>query len=301
MSEIWYHYLNWLERFITSLLKLSSKHSYQKLIFPSSCIEMAPSSTLHSSSPTDTSSNGNHVTKPVSSLWRLDTIPGKGKGLIATQNITPGTLILSDSPLITTECITSIETTEKDLARALKALPKDHQREFLSLHNNYPGKGSPLSNIVRSNGYPLGPGSEVGGVFPNVSRMNHSCRPNAKHTWNEKLKQQTVYAIHPIAEGEELYLSYLAGGTSEERKETLKEHFGFDCTCELCSLPPAQLQKSDYRIIRSQDLYNKIGDPDLATSNPGKLMALGKRLLGKSGSSQFAGVSVLQRDSYLLF
>jgi hypothetical protein len=133
-----------------------------------------------------------------------------------------------------------------------------------------------------------------------VSRINHSCQPNAKHTWNEKLKQQTVYAIRPIAEDEELFLSYLAGGTSEERKETLKEHFGFDCTCELCSLPPAQLQKSDYRIIRSQDLYNKIGDPDLAASNPAKLMALGKRLLGKSRSSQFIGVSVLQRDSYLL-
>jgi hypothetical protein len=33
-----------------------------------------------------------------------------------------------------------METVEKDLARALKALPKDHQRAFLSLHNNYPGK-----------------------------------------------------------------------------------------------------------------------------------------------------------------
>jgi hypothetical protein len=79
------------------------------------------------------------------------------------------TLILSDAPLLTTACITSAASTEADVARA-----------FLGLHNNFPGEGSPLSNIVRSNGYPLGP-SGVGAVFANVSRLNHSCRPNAKH------------------------------------------------------------------------------------------------------------------------
>jgi len=60
----------------------------------------------------------------------------------------------------------------------------------------------------------------------NVSRINHSCKPNAKHTWNSKLGEQTVYAVRLIREGEELTLSYLEGGASVERKRELRENFG---------------------------------------------------------------------------
>lgn len=208
----------------------------------------------------------------------METIPGKGKGLIATRDISPGTLILSDSPLITTDVIKSVETTERDLAQALKALPKDSQRAYLSLHNNYPGK-NPLSNIVRSNGYPLGPGSDVGGVFANVSRINHSCRPNTKHTWNGSLQQQTVYAIRPVAAGQELTLSYLQGGTSAQRQQELQSYFGFTCTCELCSLPPAALAASDSRIQRAQELNDAIGDWDTCRSSPARALADARKLL----------------------
>lgn len=239
--------------------------------------EMAPSSTARSGSPTNALSNGDS-NKSENLLWRLDAIPGKGKALIATEDIAPGTLILSDPALITTECITSEETTEKDLGRALRALPKDLQRAYLSLHNNYPGEGNPLTNIVRSNGYPLGP-SGAGGVFVNVSRINHSCKPNAKHTWNSKLQQQTVYAIRKIHEGEEITLSYLAGGSSEERQGILKSHFRFECKCELCSLPPNALRASDGRIIRAQNLSEGIEDVDTQVKNPTKLIKNGFKLL----------------------
>lgn len=146
-----------------------------------------------------------------------------------------------------------METVEKDLAKSLKALPKDHQRAFLSLHNNYPSK-IPLSNIIRSNGYPLGPTSEVGGVFPNLSRINHSCKPNAKLSWNPAVQMYVVYAIRPVAEGQEITVSYLSGGDSRQHQEELKENFGFTCTCELCSLPPAELRASDNRLARSEAL-----------------------------------------------
>ncbi|KAH8589278.1 hypothetical protein B0O99DRAFT_637256 [Bisporella sp. PMI_857] len=211
--------------------------------------------------------------------WKLDTAPGKGKALFATRPIKPGTLILSDPPLLTTDCITSMSTVETDLAKALRSLDRDSQRGFLSLHNNFPSEKGILSNIIRSNGYPLGPGSEVGGVFLNVSRINHSCRPNAKHNWNKKLKQQTVYALSPIAEGEEITLSYLEGGASKERKATLKEHFHFDCRCNLCSLPPDELKKSDALITQAKALDKEIGNWDSARHNPEKVLANGKKLL----------------------
>lgn len=236
---------------------------------------MAPSS---NSPPTGASPSAIDSGDSDSPVWRLESIPGKGKGLIATRDISPGTLILSEPPLITTDVIQSIETTEQDLARALKALPKDSQRAYLSLHNNYPGK-NPLSNIVRSNGYPLGPNSDVGGVFPTVSRINHSCRPNAKHSWNPSLRQQTVYALRPIPAGDELSLSYLQGGTSEQRQQELQSAFGFTCRCEVCALPAAALRESDARLRRAQKLHDAIGDARACRLDPGRVVADGRALL----------------------
>ena len=164
-----------------------------------------------------------------------------------------------------------METVEKDLARAFRALPKDHQRAFLSLHNNYSGK-SPLSNIIRSNGYPLGPASEVGGVFLNLSRINHSCKPNAKHSQNPTLEKYVVYTIQPVAEDQEIIVSYLTGGDSQQRQERLKMAFGFNCTCELCSLPPAELRASDNRLIRAESLNDTIGNAESVRYSPAKVL-----------------------------
>lgn len=131
----------------------------------------------------------------------LQPIPGKGKGLIATRAIKPGELILSEPPLFTTASLTDPATFEKDLGAIVKGLSKDGQRAFLSLHNNNPG-ANPFSNIVRSNGYPLGPNSEVGAIFPLVARLNHACRPNAQHAWNEERGIEVVHAVRDIKEGE---------------------------------------------------------------------------------------------------
>ena len=248
-------------------------------------VGMAPSSSSPSRSPSSAAptkipySNDVHTPNPEDALWRMETIPGKGKGVIATRDISPGTLILSDPPLITTAVIQSIETTEQDLARALRALPKDSQRAFLSLHNNHRGEKNPLSNIVRSNGYPLGPGSDVGAVFAHVSRFNHSCVPNAKHAWNAALGHQTVYAIRPVAAGQEITLSYLHGGTFEERQRELSSLFGFTCACELCSLRESARAASDARLERARELNDAMGDYCACRSSPGRVLALGRELV----------------------
>jgi len=236
---------------------------------------MAPSST----SPPNGASSESEI--PGKGLWTVEAIPGKGKGVIASVDIKPGKLLISEAPLLTTDCVTSstLEGMEKDLAQALRTLPKDSQRAFLSLHNNYPGK-NPLSNIVRSNGYPLGPGSEVGGIFANISRINHSCRPNAVHSWNPLLNVETVYAVRPVKSGEEITLSYTAGGPSKTRQQELKAGFGFDCKCEICSLPEAELKASDGRLVRAQNLDSTIGNAESVRYSPAKVLKNCKTLLG---------------------
>jgi hypothetical protein len=234
---------------------------------------------IRDSLPAETSRSALETPKPKSGLWAITDIPGKGKGVIASTNIVPGTFLISESPILTTEIISSVESTETDLAAHLRNLPREQQRAFLSLHNNYPGQKSPLSNIVRSNGYPLGAGADVGGVFENISRVNHSCLPNAVHSWNPIFGEETVYAVRAIKQGEEVTLSYHAGGPTEVRKGILKEGFGFDCTCVLCEASEEDRKASDERLSKIQELDDLIGDPSIARHDPSKALGLCKEMI----------------------
>ncbi|KAK4975419.1 hypothetical protein LTR42_004629 [Elasticomyces elasticus] len=205
---------------------------------------------------------------PEEQTYKLADIPGKGKGLLATTILNPGTLLISEPPLFTTSSLTNPSTIEKDLSKIIRSLPKTAQRAFLSLHNNNPGP-QPFTNIIRSNGYPLGPSnSSIGGIFPTVSRINHSCLPNAQHAYNPKIGRMQVHVLRPVASGDEITLSYTTGGPSDVRQKMLKSHFNFSCTCELCSLPPQKLAESDTRLRRAQELDDRIGDPKRARLNP---------------------------------
>lgn len=216
---------------------------------------------------------------PDTDLFTIEAIPSKGKGLVASKAIPAGTLLISEPPLFTTASLTNAETIEKDLGAIVRALPREGQKAFLFLHNNFPGQPNPFSNIIRSNGYPLGPNSEVGGIFPLIARMNHSCRPNAQHAWNDKLGRQTVYAVRDVAAGDELTLSYHNGGPSSERRAALKQFFGFDCACELCALPPKQLRESDRRLRDAAKLDASIGDARRVRLTPADALKDCKELL----------------------
>ncbi|KAG9503786.1 hypothetical protein J7337_003743 [Fusarium musae] len=188
----------------------------------------------------------------VEPLFEVRDIPGKGRGLIAKVDIPAGTRILCEKPLLqaSTKMPGDLEATA---APRLKALSKSEQRQFLSLHNNFPGK-DPFSGIIRTNALPCGPGSIVGGVYPTICLINHSCLPNSHQNWNNEAGHETIHAIRQIKAGEEITISYVEGGPSNERRPMLKKSFGFDCACYLCSLPPSQLQASDYRRERIQHL-----------------------------------------------
>ncbi|KAK3647255.1 hypothetical protein LTR56_008086 [Elasticomyces elasticus] len=204
---------------------------------------------------------------PEEQAYKFADIPGKGKGLLATTNLESGTLLISEAPLFTTESLTNPSTIEKDLSKIIRSLPKAAQRAFLSLHNNNPGP-QPFTNIIRSNGYPLGPSNSIGGIFPTVARINHSCLPNAQHAYNPKIGRMQVHVLRLIASGDEITLSYTTGGPSDTRQKMLREYFGFSCTCELCSLPSPKLAESDNRLRRAQELDTRIGDPKRARLNP---------------------------------
>lgn len=240
---------------------------------------MALSSTTRTDSPVRSSddTNGEHTADK--QLWEIVDIPGKGKGIIVTQDITPGTLLLSEAPLITTEVVQSLATAEQDLEKALGNLSISDRENFRTLHTNFPeNDDEKLIGIIRSNAYPLGPDTDVGGLFPEISRINHSCLPNSVQYWNDMLRKQTIYAVRPIAKGQEVTTCYQPGGTSSERKEVLKEYFKFDCECELCSLPADELKASDDRVSQAEKLDETIGNCKKVHFEPDEVMKCARSL-----------------------
>jgi hypothetical protein len=192
-------------------------------------------------------------------LFDIKDIPGKGRGLIARFNLSKGTRILCEKPLLTAVAMPRREL-ELTLVTRLRALPKASQRQFLSLHNKSPGS-YPFSTIFKTNALPCGSNSVVGGVYPTICLINHSCIPNSHNNWNEHEKHETIHAVRPIKAGDEITIPYDHGGPSAKRRAFLKESFGFDCSCYRCFGSSSELQESDTRRRLIQSLDDAIGDP----------------------------------------
>ncbi|KAK8030357.1 hypothetical protein PG990_000091 [Apiospora arundinis] len=202
-------------------------------------------------------------------LYQTIEIPGKGKGLVARYNIKRGTRVLSEKPLVVAGGMEP-QATHVLIASKLRTFSREQQTQFLSLYNNFPGRHA-FAGIFRTNALPCGPGAAVGGVYPDICRINHSCRPNCHNSWNEAPGQEpheTIHAIRDILAGEELTISYDKGGPSDSRQAALHASFGFDCKCELCSLPADERQASDARRRRIQALDEQIGDPMTMMAQP---------------------------------
>ncbi|KAL2064696.1 hypothetical protein VTL71DRAFT_3834 [Oculimacula yallundae] len=240
---------------------------------------MSPNATTRTDSPVRSSNPTTGDSASDKKLWEIVDIPGKGKGIIVTQDITPGTLLLSEAPILTTDVVQSLPTAEQDLENALGKLSISAQENFRTLHTNFPENlNEKLVGIIRSNAYPLGPDTDIGGLFPDIARINHSCFPNTVQYWNELLKKQTIYAVRPIARGEEITTCYQPGGTSSERTEVLKQYFKFDCKCELCSLPADELKASDERIALAEKLDETIGNSKKVHFEPDEVMKCARKL-----------------------
>ncbi|CAG8953446.1 hypothetical protein HYFRA_00010195 [Hymenoscyphus fraxineus] len=199
-------------------------------------------------------------------LFELKHIPGNGRGLVARVDIPKGTRIIYEKPLFTAGPMPASEL-EGFLATKLKGLSKESQRQFLSLHNNFPGK-NPFSGIFKTNALHCGFGSLISGIYPTICLINHSCMPNAHKSWNSVEGHETIHAVRSIKSGVEITISYFRGGTSSERQAELKEKFGFSCTCSGCTLSPYSLQASDNRRTRIRNLDKAVGDGVRMMNNP---------------------------------
>jgi hypothetical protein len=199
----------------------------------------------------------------ISSMYALRDVPGKGKGLVAIENISKGTRILSELPVITTpERQRDSKWLKAHISQQIDSLDETQRQLFFSMYNRYPYENvvEQSFGILRTNSLPIKDNGIGGGIFLEACRINHACDNNAQKHWNPSIKPHTVHALRDIPAGEEITIYYLGLDSSRAtRQERLQDKFGFLCCCRLFSLPAEQSQESDKRLARIDRLDDIIG------------------------------------------
>ncbi|KIW21908.1 uncharacterized protein PV07_12680, partial [Cladophialophora immunda] len=199
------------------------------------------------------------------SMYTLQEVFGRGKGLVAAQKILMGTRILSEKPIIRVpEAAPDNQTLRASIRRQVDGLTPDERQAFLSMHNIYADDAaSRYLGISRTNALPFGDDVREAGIFLNACRINHACDNNAQKSWNENIQRHTIHALRDIEKGEEITIYYLGVlNNRKARQEALRRKFAFTCSCRLCSLPPDQSEESDRRldeIFKLDDLIGRDG------------------------------------------
>eukprot|EP00808_Paulinella_micropora_P027310 g45810.t1 len=165
--------------------------------------------------------------------WYLKESKGKGMGLFAARDLQPGDLVLEDAYLLTLPMAAAkgtaltglyISQVISSLDMAVQGLPDAARRIVYALYDcaQPPSKDKPagppeekgmteekerLLGIAR-NAFPLGYEAQIYGLFPVAARLNHSCRPNVHHSFDEVKDRLVVYAVTQIKKDQELFTSY---------------------------------------------------------------------------------------------
>ncbi|KAL1412982.1 hypothetical protein Q8F55_000731 [Vanrija albida] len=195
-----------------------------------------------------------------------------GHGLRSTRPITRGTEIVAERAFVTV----TYPTSENAVFAAFSELDDDDKIEFLSF-SAVAGYEAVFMDIMDTNCIPCTDfdtrdraGDEAGegededsypvGMFRTISRVNHSCRPNAEYRWDEGRRELVLYAIDRIEEGEEITASYLSVLQREtllphaKRQALILERIGFECRCAACTHSPHEIKETDaaHTLIREK-------------------------------------------------
>ncbi|KAJ7673874.1 hypothetical protein DFH06DRAFT_1467288 [Mycena polygramma] len=188
-------------------------------------------------------------------------ILGKGKGVIANEHITRGTLIVSEKPRIYMP-----QQDELEIMHAIVTLLPQDDMEFV--FSFPPGPPQQQFSWWSNNAIPCfnADGRIVGhGLYPTICRVNHKCRspkatPNAVYSWNYETEEEELRALKDIHEGQEIEVTYLENVTDEEPLQFLQSKFGFVCSCPGCTRPIAEREASHHRILTYLAFMNGLSD-----------------------------------------
>lgn len=224
-------------------------------------------------------------------------IPGKGRGFVATRPIHRGERIMAYTPALIIQrgfFDFELDSPESDsgsdsnkmeqlrvLRDAVSRLPPRTRLAFwkqLGQSHNPDSSASDndILNIVINNSFnlPLTNTKDTPfvGNFPEVSMYNHDCRPSVAF----HLAQGIIHTTHavspasnPIAEGEELSISYIDSFRARQvRRDRTRRNWGFECACAQCVSSAGLANASDHRLWRIYEVENALILPAASNSLP---------------------------------
>ncbi|KAF8995749.1 hypothetical protein BDQ17DRAFT_1430141 [Cyathus striatus] len=204
-----------------------------------------------------------------------------GYGMFATRPLKVGDLILIERPLMVLpintdlsgvdECpelfrnvlkqvqgskATPMGIMEPMLEVAFGRMTKENQEAFLALANAHTNDGTTrLSAIWRTNTFAISDIGELGDendqygmVLKEMSRINHSCRPNCTYSFDTASFSFELRVSRAIAQGEEIFFCYCEPNVPTVQRQAELKPYGFSCTCLSCC-PTSPNPRGD--IIRS--------------------------------------------------
>ncbi|KAK3655822.1 hypothetical protein LTR22_010116 [Elasticomyces elasticus] len=180
--------------------------------------------------------------------YEIKTMPGKGKGIYATRNIQPGTIVMKDCKVMEIKKKSHRQVTAHEVQHAFEALMKEQQVQFMQLHEGCRHYDDKTMRIFITN--------NIRKDFSNyillkVSLLNHSCVPNTELDSGESEGHKyRVHAVKPIANGEEITHCYQGNpwdAARRQRANALRAYYGFECKYVACTLDPAASAVSDAR------------------------------------------------------
>lgn len=201
---------------------------------------------------------------------------GKGKGMVARRKIEEGEIIVKEKPLFVVKTPYAAKHLVNHLAEIRKNVMKleEEQRDaFYELALARPelctkGPGdSKLFGVFQANSIELTDLDRKktktlgAALFLNISRINHSCLPNAVWSYNLSKRVLEVRASRPIAEDEEVLICYAdSSAMREDRRKYLEARFNFQCDCKVCSLTGEDLVENEKLRKEIMGLTNNMED-----------------------------------------
>ena len=170
-------------------------------------------------------------------------IPGKGKGLVVTEKVASGTVLLTGAAFV------SGKTRRERLSNVLaqrRAQPINFERMMAMAQMPGICKGECNESLFRAHGdvsreeiYKimdiLGTNDHGPGFWIEPAGANHSCDPNSRLHINKPKLELSIITTRALAPEEEVTVSYLNKKMNRtSRRITLKKGWGFDCDCTKC-------------------------------------------------------------------
>jgi hypothetical protein len=228
---------------------------------------------------------------PSDGSFQVLAVKGKGLGAFATRAHRAGHRMFSEEPLLVWSVTAGQPVERVAFEKLVGDMDKPRRADLMSLFQADKHGGNfqrSAWGTWMSNAYPIS-GPDVAGsdpadpaaaaVFTHISRINHSCSPNCHVAWNAAIGRQTLHALHDIAVGEEITVTYVTGHGQARapRQAYLREQFGFACRCSLCKLSGAALTQSDTRQLRIGALFAALPEViKIATDKERSRTALGQ-------------------------